>query len=106
MSSSDSNDARIDSRLRLASSVRASIRSFVWSPLSPLEWPFAVDIRQIKTVFSSIRHPPSSTLSIFSGSPPILYTVSKMNCSVFVFSSISWVMPAWSNKYCHSGLMS
>ncbi len=54
MSSSDSNDARIDSRLRLASSVRASILSFVWSPLSPLEWPFAVDIRQIKTVFSCL----------------------------------------------------
>ena len=46
----------------------------------------------------------SLTVSNWRGAPPILYTVSRMNCSVRWSSSMARVTPAWSNRYCHSGV--
>lgn len=48
LSSSESIDARTVSRFRLASRVSASIRSFVWSSLTPLELPLAACYYKIK----------------------------------------------------------
>lgn len=72
-------------------------------------WKYRRCFQSIKFNVNIKDQPPFCWLSIdlsnVWGAPPISWTVSKMNCSVDLLSSMSLVTPAWSNRYCHSVLM-